>query len=154
MIYSLISLLFLWLDIEGLESFVYFRQTKSTAWYFLHQLTKQSMLFGISFLLLRKAQKIDTTAGCRSHFVLIRREICYLFLRFLRCLGSKTASSYTWAQSPTSILGVSPAKVRSLEQPRHIMYGWPFVYGRQSQNPRDYFKISYNTQDGVTIILL
>lgn len=88
--YSLISLL--WFDIE-LGIIHTFSTNESTAWYFPHQLTKQSMLSGVSFLLLRKAQKIDTTAGCWSHFVLIGREIRYLFLHFPSCLRSKTAAS-------------------------------------------------------------
>lgn len=39
-----------------------FSTNESIAWNFLHQLTKQSMLFGI--LTPEKSQKIDTTVGC------------------------------------------------------------------------------------------
>lgn len=74
-----------------------------------------------------------------------------------------TFSKLAWEQNCLQVqmglathvrLVVSPAKVKSLESLRHIMDGWPFVYGRQSPNPQDYWQISYNTQDGVTIILL
>lgn len=101
---------------------------------------------------------MDPTTGCRSHFVLAKREICFFFVVFVFPF-SKLAWEQNCLQAQMGLathvrLVVSPAKVKSLESLRHIMDGWPFVYGRQSPNPQDYWQISYNTQDGVTIILL